>query len=104
MKALFAIFFVFFFTQETTYKEKFKNDELLIQYSIVKEGDSKYMLGKIQRNSDGINIPGMNIVAENNSEGTVSNHLGEFRVALLANSSHVKFSHNMFKTVQLKVK
>jgi hypothetical protein len=104
MKALLAMLFVIITMQEKTYQKKHDNDELIIHYSIVEEAGARYLIGKIQRKSDEVNIAGMNIIAENNREGTVSNQFGEFRVSLLANSGYVKFSHNLFKTIQLKTK
>jgi hypothetical protein len=104
MKYLLVLLVVAFAMQDKTYQKKFDNNELIIHYSIMEEDGARYMIGKIQRKSDEVNIAGMNIVAENNREGTVSNQFGEFRVSLLANSGYVKFSHNLFKTVQLKVK
>lgn len=104
MKYLLVLLVVAFALQDKTYQKKFDNNELIIHYSIMEEDGTRYMKGKIQRKSDEVNIPGMNIVAENNREGTVSNHLGEFRVVLLASSGNVKFTHNLFKTIEIKVK
>ena len=76
------------------------NQTMVVDGSLVKEGDKSFMIGHVT-NSEGKPLPGMNIVLEGTTVGTVSDLNGAYKLLVPDNSGTLVFSFVGFETKRI---